>query len=348
MTTDDFRLGIVGCGGISGHHGKASLAAEGVRLVSCCDVKPGRTQEFADRFGCDSQYDDYTQMIGEQDLDGILLATWPNQHREQVERCLDAGARNILCEKALALSGDEAAQIRDLVQVAGAFLMEGFMYRHHPAISEIEGLVASGEIGQIDSVRGVFSSFDPETAGATDGERNWRQRRECGGGVPYDFACYATNACNHFSGSVPARAFCLGGISPQYDIVNRMFGLIEYENGCVGMMESSKGGSHSQELKITGSDGIVTLPIAWTILEEATYFVSHCEHWADVRTERRQIGAADSYQLQLENFVDTARGTAEARMPLSDSVTNCATIEALVQSIEAGRHVDIETRALRT
>ncbi len=348
MKTDEFRLGIVGCGGISGHHGRGSLAAEGIRLVSCCDVRPERTAEFADRFGCDTQYDDYLQMIREQELDGVLLATWPNQHREQVERCLDAGARNILCEKALALTSEEAAEIRNLVQRADAFLMEGFMYRHHPVISEIEKLIAAGEIGQIDSVRGVFSSFDPETAAATDAERNWRQRRECGGGVPHDFACYATDACNHFSGSVPVRAYGLGGISPRYDTVNRMFGLIEYENGCVGMMESSKGANHSQELKITGSAGIITLPIAWTILEEATYFVSHCEDWAHVETERRQMGAADSYQLQLENFVDTARRKAEPGMPLSDSVTNCTTIEALVQSIAVGHHVDIETRLVPT
>ncbi len=53
----DFRLGIVG--GTSAHHGEASLAAEGVRFVACCDVRVERAQEFSDHFGCDAQYDDH-------------------------------------------------------------------------------------------------------------------------------------------------------------------------------------------------------------------------------------------------------------------------------------------------
>ena len=341
MNDGEFRLGIVGCGGISSLHGKASQAVADVRLVSCCDLRTERAEEFAKRYGCDSQYDNYRRMIHEQDLDGILLATWPNQHREQVERCLDAGVRHILCEKALALTGDEAREIRDLVETAGALLMEGFMYRHHPVIAEIEALIASGSLGTIDSVRGVFSSFDPETAPVTDEERNWRQRKECGGGVPYDFACYATNACNHFADGDPLCVYGLGSVSAQYETINRMFGLIQYDNGCVGMIESSKGASHSQELRITGSEGIVTLPISWTVLQEATYFISSCEDWADIRTERRQVPVADSYQLQLENFVNVARGRAEPCMPLSDSVKNCATVEALVQSIECRRDVEV-------
>lgn len=54
----DFRLGIVGCGGTSAHHGEASLATEGVRFVACCEVRVERAQEFSGHFGCDAQYDD--------------------------------------------------------------------------------------------------------------------------------------------------------------------------------------------------------------------------------------------------------------------------------------------------
>jgi predicted dehydrogenase len=40
-------------------------------------------------------------MIGEHELDGVLIATWPTQHRERILGCLEAGARHILGEKSL-------------------------------------------------------------------------------------------------------------------------------------------------------------------------------------------------------------------------------------------------------
>jgi predicted dehydrogenase len=47
---------------------------------------------------------DYRQMVRKERSDGVLLATWPNQHREQIEQCLAAAVKRILCEKALTLT----------------------------------------------------------------------------------------------------------------------------------------------------------------------------------------------------------------------------------------------------
>ncbi len=188
-------------------------------------------------------------MLQEEALEGVVFVTWPNQHREQVARALELGVRNILCEKSLALTGREAYQMHQLAGAAGALLMEGFMYRHHPALRRMQELLASGECGPVDAVHACFSQYDPETTAPDDTERNWRQRKECGGGIPYDFACYAVNACGCFTRGVPVRAFCVGGVSERYGLVNRMYGMIEYDNGRVGLLESSKKASLTQELK---------------------------------------------------------------------------------------------------
>ena len=80
------------------------------------------------------------------------------------------------------------------------------MYRHHPLTLEIDRLLAQNEVGQVDSVVGVFSVFDPEDRASTDDTRDWRQRQECGGGVPYDYTCYPINGCGHYIRDLPVRA----------------------------------------------------------------------------------------------------------------------------------------------
>lgn len=260
------RLGIVGCGAISHAHASAILKmSRNARFVACSDLRAEVATDWASQYGCERSYTDYEEMIGRSQLDGILLATWPNQHCEQIRRCLELGVRNILCEKALTPSAREATEIWARAAETGAVLMEGFMYRHHPVIRKLERILSWGEIGSIDSVRACFSAHDPETAPADDKTRDWRQRSECGGGIPYDFACYCVNACAHFTRGFPLRVSCVGSHSEKYGTVNRMYGWVEYQNGCVGMIESSKKTHFSQELQISCAQGVLTLPLSWTV-----------------------------------------------------------------------------------
>jgi predicted dehydrogenase len=323
-----------------GQHGPAAAASRNVEITACCDVREETARRFAERFAVQAVYADFGEMVHKAMLDGVLLATWPNQHREQIERLLAAGVKNILCEKALTLTGKEAMEICGFVRRADAFLMEAFMYRHHPAIRKMDELIAEGAIGAVDSVRAAFTEDDPETADPSDANRNWRQRKECGGGLPYDFTCYCVNACNHFAQALPKRVFAAGSLS-KYDTINRLHAFIEYENGRVGFIESSKRADLSQELHVVGATGRLTLPVAWTIGARCDLLQQNSKGFVRYEQHSYSIGSHNSYLLQMENFAAAARGEAEPVMPLAESVVNTFTIEALVASALERRPVDL-------
>ena len=341
---DTFNFGIIGLGGIAQFaHGPASKRCRDVRFAACCDVRQSAVDAWVAEYG-GTGYTDYREMLAKEPLDGVLLATWPNQHREQVEALLQAGVKQILCEKALTLTGTEAGEIYDRVTGAGAFLMEGFMYRHNPAIRKLEQILGRGELGAVDNVRACFSAFDPETADPTDAERNWRQRKECGGGIPYDFACYCVNACGHFAGGLPARVYAIGGVG-NYDTINRVYATITYDNGVAGIVESSKKTSYTQELQISCAKGILNLSIAWTIPHNMTITQRHTGWNALTYDTCISDGVADgvtSYHLQMQNFIDACRGAAQPVLPLVQSVVNTYALEAVVTSILEQRVVEIE------
>ncbi len=339
---EPLRLGIVGCGGISNvHAGAAAAIPETVRFVACCDVREDAARAWAQKYECPAVFTDYEEMVRKESLDGVLLATWPNQHREQIENCLAAGARSILCEKALTLAGNKALEILQMAREANAFVMEGFMYRHHPAIARLGRILAEGDLGPVDCVRAVFSAFDEEAAPADDASRNWRQRAECGGGIPHDFACYCVNACQHFAGGVPVRVYCRGDLSEKYGTMNRMYGMIEYDNGRVGIVQSSKKASFDQELEIGCARGFLRLPTAWVHYGDSEIEEKGSTGWGPYLVGTHAVGEADSYRLQLENFAGVVRGEAEPVVPLAESVLNTFTLEALVRSASEKRALDV-------
>ena len=338
------KLGIIGCGAHAlGAHGPAAANIPHLaQFTACCDVRRENAEGWAARFGADHVYTDYQEMLRHEALDGVVFATWPNQHHEQVTRALALGAGHILCEKSLTLTGHEACVLFRVTREAGATLMEGFMYRHHPAIRAMQQILATGACGPVDAVRACFSAHDPETEDPQDSARNWRQRKECGGGIPYDFACYAVNACGCFTQGVPVRAFCVGGESAHFGTINRLYGMIEYDNGRVGIIESSKQATMSQELEVTGPLQSLYLPVAWTILGDAALTVKQAWPWPKPAEEAILIPGANAYQLQLENFAAVIRGDARPVVPLAQSVMSIYALEALVTSLQEHRMVGID------
>jgi predicted dehydrogenase len=337
-----FRLGIVGCGSVSERHARGAAASSEVAILACADRRLDVAEDWAERHGCERAYGDYAEMVAEHELDGVLLATWPNLHREQVLGCLDAGVRAILCEKALALSGAEALEIWSAAGEAGALVTEGYMYRHHPAVARIDELLAAGEIGALDSIHAAFSIFDPEESSPDDTSRDWRQRVELGGGAPYDIACYCVDACNRFAGARPLRAQALTSTSERYGTVSRVFGLIEYANGVVGTIESSMRADFNHELRLNGTHGHVRLPVAWRIDFPTEVVASRSTGWGLVEDARFPAQAVDAYRLELEAFAAAAHGDAEPSPTLAESVVTAFTVDALLASGRDGRAVAVE------
>ncbi|MGH3024264.1 MAG: Gfo/Idh/MocA family protein [Gaiellaceae bacterium] len=341
MTPPAFRLGIVGCGGIAERHARAAAASDRVALVACCDVRPGLADAWAEAHACERAFTDYRAMIREHELDGVLLATWPNLHQEQVLGCLEDGVRAVLCEKALALDTAEALEIWAAARETNALVVEAYMYRHHPAIRQIDELLAAGEIGTVDTVRATFDVFDDEGASPDDPERDWRQRAACAGGVPFDLACYCVDACNRFAASPPRRVLAVGGTSERYGTVDRLHGLIEYENGRVGMLESSRRSDFDHELRIAGARGQVRLPVAWRIEGPTDVQVSRSVGWGEFETTAYPVPAVDPFRLQLESFAAAARGEAEPVPTLADSVGVACTLDALLRSAAERAAVEV-------
>lgn len=358
MSTTIARFGVIGAGFIAGVHGDAAKGIpDQFAIVAAADANLAAAQSIVERFGWERAYGSVAEMLREESLDGVIISTWPSTHFELIQQCIDAGIRLVLCEKPLVLTGKQALDVWDKAQSSGATVVEGFMYRHHPAILRIEEILASGRLGTIDHVRASFTYFNEVMVGTrvdpNDPNRPWRYRADQGGGALYDIGTYAINAATHFAGGIPTRVAAFGREKNEYGTSDKIMGLIDFDNGVVGMLESSEVSATNQEIQISAQYGTLHLPAAWTIYDETTISIraaipaEHRDAERPFRTisDHFAVPASNAFQDQLRHIAKVVAGTAEPRVTLAETVMNAITMEALATSLNEREQIAVEVPA---
>lgn len=338
------RLGLIGAGYIAAVHVRAARGLQDqLRITAVADAYPLAAKALVEEQGHGVAYADTATMLADEQLDGVLIATWPSSHLELMDTCIQAGIKYVLCEKPLALTGAQALAAWRLAADSGAVITEAFMYRHHPALDTVDALLASGALGRIDHVRASFTYMNPAVDhgyAPDDPNRPWRLQSDLGGGALYDIGTYTINACAHVSGSAPLRVAAFGRPPNGYGTSDQTHALVEYANGVIGLLEASEASCSTQELCISGERGTLHLPYAWTIYDETEITIRRTPDPAHVDpdrhfrtlTDRYAVPRSNAFQDQLRHAAAVMRGEASPRVTLAETVVNTLTMEAILRS----------------
>jgi predicted dehydrogenase len=342
MKNSKLRFAMVGCGDISHTHADAMKNVSEAEFTTCCDISEERAENWKKQYACSSAYSNLDNMLGKEKIDAVVLATWPKQHLEQIRTVVQAGIKNILCEKSMTISAEEALEVYELCRKEHVFILEACKYRYHPVFRKIESLIRSGEFGKIDAIRATFSNYEPDTAVDKD-TANWRYKKECGGGVTYDWMSYLINAANYLSGSEPQKVFASGSISERFGVITRLYGLIEYKNGIIAQISSSKNASFSQELEVVCGKGRIISPVTWGVFGDVKIdCLRRKEPWPYILHDTYEIEHQDSFVLQLKSFIDVMMKRTQPVIPVEETVRNIYTIESLEKSLNEGHAVQMK------
>jgi len=163
------RWGIIAPGGIAHKFADAvhDLTAGTVVAVGSRDA--GRAEEFARRHGIPRPYAGYDQLVQDEEVEAVYVASPHSGHRDHALLAIEAG-KHVLIEKALARNGAEVEEIFAAAQAKGVFAMEAMWTRHLPHIAWVREKIAAGAIGDIITVTadlGVYPvSFVVDLLGA--------------------------------------------------------------------------------------------------------------------------------------------------------------------------------------
>lgn len=149
MTTSPLRVGIIGVGMMGADHAERLVnRTAGALLVAVSDPDTARADELAARFDGVRSVGDPLQLVADEEVDAVLVASPGFVHEEQVLACLEH-RKHVLCEKPLTMDAESSLRLVEAEAKAGQPLVQvGFMRRFDPEYAQLKRMLDSGQLGR--------------------------------------------------------------------------------------------------------------------------------------------------------------------------------------------------------
>lgn len=222
------RWGVIGCGGIARSRTiPGMLLCENAELVSVMDLNIEVANAVKDQFGAQKAYDKAEDVLANDDIDAVYIATPVFTHVPLTKQAADAG-KHVLCEKPLGLDSRQALEVVKYCREKGVLLSVDLMMRFGTQLVNMKNAVANGDIGQVVSGDSRFSCWFPDANWCTSFSR-------AGGGSAMDMGIHLIDLMRYISGMdvthVTAMNETVSFAKEGYDVEDSSTITMRMENG---------------------------------------------------------------------------------------------------------------------
>lgn len=312
--------GILGAGRIAKKFAdtfRSGLVSNSV-LSAVASTDEKRAADFASSHGIPKSYGSHAALLDDPGIDIVYVAVTNNAH---FQCCMDAIAagKHILCEKPLALTGQEAAELIRAAKAKGIFLMEAMWSRFLPAIQKAAQWAADGRIGKL---RCISASF---CAARDPAEYRRLYDPEIGGGAFYDLGIYAFSLVQYLAkGRKLLRAIPLC-VPADTGVDASTFVHLAYDDGLVGEIKCSIQFHACNEAWIYGDKGYIHIAPYFHCAQKVELFTGPLPGPHDDEAEPAEIflhPVQSGFEFEIEHAAACIlAGKPESPvMPLSDTL----------------------------
>lgn len=142
------NIGVLGTGSIARKMAYTINRMEDAVLYAVGSRSCQKAEAFANEFGAIKAYGSSEELVSDENIGLIYIATPHSHHFQHMKLCIEHG-KNVLCEKAFTFHQKEAEEIIALATEKKVYLAEALWTRYMPSRKMIDDLLQSGEIGEI-------------------------------------------------------------------------------------------------------------------------------------------------------------------------------------------------------
>ena len=255
------RYGLVGSGMMGVEHIRNVAITPGAEIVALADPV-GSSLDMAKAAlgsGADPQLFNSSAELAKAGLDAVIVASPNYTHRNVLEPLFDAGL-NILCEKPVATTVEDARWIVERAAQSPGIFWTAMEYRFMPPAAEFIRQVHDGRTGKLQmlSIREHRFPFLPKIG-------DWNRFSENTGGTMVEKCCHFFDLMRLIVQSEAVRVYCSGGMDVNHldekydgrtpDIIDKGYTTVDFANGVRAMLDLSmfaEGAEDQEEITAVG------------------------------------------------------------------------------------------------
>lgn len=190
-----YNWGILGTGLIAHEMGEALKAVNG-EIYAVCGTSLEKAEKYKQEFGAAAAYGSAQEMLADEKIDIVYIATPHNSHYEWILAALKAG-KHVFCEKSITVNSRQLEECAALAEEKGLVICDGTTLLHMPLYKRLKQIVESGVIGDVKMVQVNFGSCKEYDV------KNRFFSKELAGGALLDIGVYAASFARYFMKSRP-------------------------------------------------------------------------------------------------------------------------------------------------
>lgn len=339
---------IVGCGVIAPTHARGIAAAEGARLVACCDVIEEKARALAEEYSCEAVLD-WRDLLARPDIDVLCITTPSGMHAQMAIAAAQAG-KHALVEKPMAITLADCHAMIEAHRKAGTRLGVIFQRRAVEPFLSVREAVRNGSLGRL-VLADMYAKYYRSQAYYDSAD--WRGTWELdGGGCLMNQGIHIVDQLLFLTGSrveeVCARTATLARRIKVEDVA---VAAVRYENGAYGVIEGATAvfpPTIPHRIELHGTDGSIVI--------EGEAVVRYEVRGAGEEVVNMLAGAASGEARPIRHptdispkghFVqiqDMVHAVKEGRDPIvsgEDALPAVAVVLAIYESAREGRPVKV-------
>jgi predicted dehydrogenase len=248
------RWGIIAPGRIAHKFASDFSLIHNHSITSVASTNIERARAFADKYKLSSFYGDYREMLVNEKLDIVYIASPHSFHFEQAKMCLDLGI-SVLCEKPVTIHSGQLKQLLTLAAEKRLFFMEALWTVFLPTYTQIFEKINNGDIGSIIGVKADFGfhmPFDQDSR---------LFNPSLGGGSLLDIGIYPlllATLCLGYPDEIKALASLT-----ELKVDDEMIAVLKYNKRGLAQIQSTIRANTRTEAFIFGDNGSFWVPGRW-------------------------------------------------------------------------------------
>jgi myo-inositol 2-dehydrogenase / D-chiro-inositol 1-dehydrogenase len=329
------RIGLVGLGRIGAFHAGTLAEIPDIDSLVVTDLVPERTKRVVEQHAVAEGVDSLAALLGA-DVDGVIIAGGTAAHADLILASVEAGVP-VLCEKPVASSGAEGAELARRLAGSTVPVQIGFQRRYDAAIAAAKAAVDRGELGRITTIRST--TLDPEPPPAEYIAVSGGMFRDCG---VHDF-----DIIRWIAGQEAVEVYATGtnggaDFFAEYGDVDTSAAIVTFAGGALGVVSNTRynGRGYDVRLEVHGSKDSVAAGVddGWPIraTEPGVDFPAGPPHRFFM--DRFQ----PAFRAEFETFLEVVRGERPSPCTLAEGLEADWIAEACTRSQREHRPVRLE------